>query len=279
MSVATSHTTKAVANAPANAVVHLQAKTLTKRFGSLTAVDNVSLDINRGTITGLIGPNGAGKSTLFDMLAGETRSDGGEIVFNGQSLTRLSADRVFRHGLARTFQIPQPFPEMTVLDNLMLAAPGQLGETFWAPILRPRAIQKQEEEHLERAFEVLRFTSLDRVASTAARNLSGGQQKLLELARVLMGKPEMILLDEPAAGVNPTLTALLLDKIHALNDSGITFLIIEHNMDLVMQHCHPIVAMASGDIIFQGSATEARHSHELLNSYLGSTVDTGAADV
>ncbi len=255
--------------------VHLSASGLTRRFDTLVAVDDVSVDITRGSITGLIGPNGAGKSTLFDILAGELKADCGKVQFNGRTLQRHSADGAFRQGLARTFQIPQPFPEMTVLDNLMLAAPGQLGETFWAPVLRPSAIREQEQAHLERAREVLEFTTLDAVASNAARNLSGGQQKLLELARVLMGKPELILLDEPAAGVNPVLTALLLEKIHALNDNGMTFLIIEHNMDLVMRHCQPIVAMANAKIIFQGNATEACNCKELLDSYLGSTSGLG----
>lgn len=250
---------------------HLRIESVTKRFGPLTAVDNVSIDIARGSITGLIGPNGAGKSTLFDALAGETQADSGKILFNSKPLQHRSADQVYRQGLARTFQIPQPFPEMTVLDNLMLAAPKQLGESVWAPVFRPAAIRRQEAEHLDRAFEVLRFTTLENVAQLAAKNLSGGQQKLLELARVLMGKPSLILLDEPAAGVNPTLTNVLLEKIHALNDEGITFLIIEHNMDLVMQHCDPIIAMANGRVIFNGNSTQALACEELLDSYLGDT--------
>lgn len=247
----------------------LAIKNLSKRFGEQTAVDNVSLTIQRGSITGLIGPNGAGKSTLFETIVGELRSDSGNIVFDGKALHALSADQVYRSGLARTFQIPQPFPEMTVLDNLMLAAPGQLGETFWAPIVRPAAIRRQEEEHLQRAHEILAFTTLDKLGLEAARNLSGGQQKLLELARVLMGKPQMIMLDEPAAGVNPALTHVLMDRIHALNQQGITFLIIEHNMDLVMRHCDPIIAMANGRVIFAGNAEEALACEELLDSYLG----------
>lgn len=251
------------------APAHLSVKSLSKHFGTLAAVDKVSLDVVRGSITGLIGPNGAGKSTLFDALAGEIRADTGKILFNGKPLQRYTADRVYRHGLARTFQIPQPFPEMTVLDNLMLAAPGQIGENVWASVFRQSAIKRQETEHLERAYEVLHFTTLEPVAKLAAKNLSGGQQKLLELARVLMGKPEFILLDEPAAGVNPALTELLLDKIHLLNNEGITFLIIEHNMDLVMQHCDPIIAMANGRIIFQGNASEAMTCDALLESYLG----------
>lgn len=248
---------------------HLEVRHLRKRFADLTAVDNVSLSIERGSITGLIGPNGAGKSTLFETIVGEVRADEGSILFNGKAIQTFSADQVYRAGLARTFQIPQPFPEMTVLDNLLLAAPGQLGETFWAPVIRPLAIRKQEEEHLQRAHEILEFTTLSRVAGLAARNLSGGQQKLLELSRVLMGKPELIMLDEPAAGVNPVLTNLLMDRIHALNDQGITFLIIEHNMDLIMRHCQPIIAMANGRVIFTGTAAEAMDCDELLESYLG----------
>lgn len=248
---------------------HLEVRHLRKRFSDLTAVDNVSLSIERGSITGLIGPNGAGKSTLFETIVGEVRADEGSILFNGKAIQTFSADQVYRAGLARTFQIPQPFPEMTVLDNLLLAAPGQLGETFWAPVIRPLAIRKQEEEHLQRAHEILEFTTLSRVAGLAARNLSGGQQKLLELSRVLMGKPELIMLDEPAAGVNPVLTNLLMDRIHALNDQGITFLIIEHNMDLIMRHCQPIIAMANGRVIFTGTAAEAMDCDELLESYLG----------
>lgn len=247
----------------------LEIHNLSKRFGEQIAVNDVCLSIQRGSITGLIGPNGAGKSTLFETIVGELHSDSGDIIFDGLSLQNLSADNVYRTGLARTFQIPQPFPEMTVLDNLMLAAPGQLGETFWAPILRPGAIRRQEQEYLQRAHEILAFTTLEKVAQEAARNLSGGQQKLLELARVLMGKPQMIMLDEPAAGVNPALTHVLMERIHALNQQGITFLIIEHNMDLVMRHCNPIIAMANGCVIFTGNAQEALDCKELLDSYLG----------
>ena len=249
----------------------LRVESISKYFDQHAAVDGVSFTIKRGSITGLIGPNGAGKTTLFDTLAGEITANSGDVFFDNHSLRKYSADKRFKAGLARTFQIPHPFPDMTVLDNLMLAAPGQLGETIWAPVLRGAAIQRQEAEHLQRAYEVLQFTTLDKVAALAASQLSGGQQKLLELARVLMGKPSLILLDEPAAGVNPALTTLLLDKIHALNDEGITFLIIEHNMDVVMQHCNPIIAMANGRVIFEGLPEEAQQCELLLESYLGSS--------
>lgn len=255
---------------------HLKISSLSKHFGTLAAVNDVSLSIRRGSITGLIGPNGAGKSTLFDTLAGETTADSGRVVLNDVELSGQSAEQIYHRGMARTFQIPQPFPQMSVLDNLMLAAPNQLGETVWAPVFKAKAIREQEALHLDRAWEVLNFTTLNTVATQAASSLSGGQQKLLELARVLMGKPQLILLDEPAAGVNPSLTTVLLDRIHALNDQGMTFLIIEHNMDLVMQHCHPIIAMANGRIIFEGNAEQALQCEALLDSYLGQTELAGS---
>ncbi len=242
---------------------------VTASFGAFRAVDGASFAVANGTITGLIGPNGAGKSTLFNTVAGEKRISEGRIAFNGRSIDNLPPDAIYGRGLARTFQIPRPFSEMTVLENLMLAAPGQAGEAFWAPVLTPRLVREQERRILDKAREVLAFTTLDRVGHEAAGRLSGGQQKLLELARVLMGEPEMILLDEPAAGVNPALVRVLIEKIEALNDRGVTFLIVEHDMDLVMRHCDPIIAMAQGRVIFEGNAEQARCDPKLLDAYLG----------
>ena len=227
-------------------------------FGTFRAVDGVTLSVNEGTITGLIGPNGAGKSTLFNTVAGEKDIAEGQVLFKGARIDGLPPEAIFTKGLARTFQIPRPFAEMTVLENLMLAAPEQIGEAFWNPILSPRRIRVQEREIIGKAREVLAFTTLDRVAQEAAGRLSGGQQKLLELARVLMVDPTMILLDEPAAGVNPALARVLIEKIEALNARGVTFLIVEHDMDLVMRHCDPIIAMAGGRVIFEGDAAAAR---------------------
>lgn len=238
-------------------------------YGAFRAVDGASLSVTPGTITGLIGPNGAGKSTLFNAIAGEKELTAGAIRFQGKRIDGRSPDQVFASGLARTFQIPRPFAEMTVLENLMLAAPGQTGETFWAPILKPAAVRGEDAAILEKAHEVLAFTTLDRVAHEAAGRISGGQQKLLELARVLMSDPAMILLDEPAAGVNPALTEVLLEKIEALNARGMTFLIIEHDMDLVMRHCDPIIAMAAGQVIFEGDSEAALSDPRLLDAYLG----------
>lgn len=250
----------------------LQIENLTIQYDAFCVVNAVDLTIKKGTITGLIGPNGAGKSTLFNSIAGEKSASAGRILFQGQRIDGHSPDRIFTAGLARTFQIPRPFPEMTVVENLMLSAPGQAGEAFWAPLLRPGTVSRQERNILEKAREVLAFTTLDRVADEAAGRLSGGQQKLLELARVLMGDPMMILLDEPAAGVNPALVQLLIEKIKTLNERGVTFLIVEHDMDLIMRHCDPIVAMAGGRIIFEGNSTAAQTNPLLLDAYLGDSV-------
>lgn len=248
----------------------LETREVSVSFGAFKAVDAVSLTIRKGTITGLIGPNGAGKSTLFNAIAGESIRASGSIRFEGREINRLAPDAIYHHGLARTFQIPRPFSEMTVFENLMLAAPDQVGERIWAPLFARASIRDREKEIAERARDVLDFTTLDAVADEAAGRLSGGQQKLLELARVLMSAPRLILLDEPAAGVNPTLTRLLVDKIEDLNARGTTFLIIEHDMDLVMRHCDPIIGMANGRVIYEGDADGARTDTTLLDAYLGS---------
>ncbi|MEM8812054.1 MAG: ABC transporter ATP-binding protein [Pseudomonadota bacterium] len=240
-------------------------------FGGFRAVNDVSMTIRGGTITGVIGPNGAGKSTLFNAIVGEQSRQSGMIRFDGREIGDLSPDAIYRSGLARTFQLPRPFAEMTVFENLMLAAPDQVGERFWAPVFARRRIDEREREIADRAREVLEFTTLDAVADEAAGRLSGGQQKLLELARVLMSDPKLILLDEPAAGVNPTLTRLLIERIEALNARGVTFLIIEHDMDLVMRHCDPIIGMANGRIIYEGDAAGAQTDEILLDAYLGGT--------
>lgn len=247
----------------------LETEAVCVAFGGMRAVNNVSINIPAGSITGLIGPNGAGKSTLFNAIVGERTRDSGTIRFEGREIDRLKPDAIYHRGLARTFQIPRPFSEMTVFENLMLAAPDQIGEKPWAPLFARARIAKRDREISEKARDVLAFTTLDKVADEAAGRLSGGQQKLLELARVLMSSPRMIMLDEPAAGVNPSLTRLLIEKIEDLNEQGCTFLIIEHDMDLVMRHCHPIIGMSNGAVIFQGNAADAQIDPILLDAYLG----------
>lgn len=251
----------------------LKTRGLTKDFGSFRAIDQVSIDILPGSITGLIGPNGAGKSTFFNVLTGMIAPTQGEVFFRGEDVTGLNPDQLFARGLAHTFQIPRPFKRMSVLENVMLAPKAQLGETLLAPFLYPARMRQQEGEIRARALEILDFVTLGDLADQAAGKISGGQTKLLELARILMGDPDVILLDEPAAGVNPSLTQVLIERIEELNRRGKTFVIIEHDMDFVMRHCDPVIALAEGQIVFQGTAQEAQASPALLDAYLGAEID------
>jgi ABC-type branched-subunit amino acid transport system ATPase component len=247
----------------------LELKGVAKHFGNLSAVDDLSATVAPKTITGLIGPNGAGKSTLFSIIAGELRADRGEIRFQGRHIGDLAPHKVFQGGLARTFQIPRPFSRMSVLENMMIAPLRQSGERFWNNWIRPSRVRKEEARARERAMHVLEFTGLAAKADELAGCLSGGQQKLLELARVLMNDPQMILLDEPAAGVNAVLLETLMEKIVELHRRGVTFLVIEHNMDLIMRLCTPILVMSQGRLIFEGDAGSVRRNPVVLDAYLG----------
>jgi len=247
----------------------LELSGLVKAFGSLRAVDGVDLAIEAGTITGLIGPNGAGKTTLFNLVAGALAPEAGAIRFRGDRIDRLPPDRIFARGLARTFQIPRPFPQMTVLENLLVAPLDQAGERFWNNWVRAGRVRGEERGARERALEVLDLCDLADKAGELAGRLSGGQQKLLELARVLVADPKLILLDEPAAGVNPALLETLVDRIVRLNRRGVTFLVIEHNIDLVLTLCRPVVVMAQGRLIYQGDAAGVRADRRVLDAYLG----------
>ncbi len=247
----------------------LQLQDLKKAFGAVRAVDGVSFEIDQGMMAGLIGPNGAGKTTLFNTLAGQHRADSGEICLDGRRIDRMEPHDVFKAGLSRTFQIPRPFPEMTVLENLMLVPERQLGEFFWNNWFRARQVEQQEQAIRSQASEIISFCGLETVMGDLAGTLSGGQLKLLELARVLMANPKIILLDEPAAGVNPTLLESLIEKLVELNRQGQSFLIIEHNIDMVMALCDPVMVMAEGRLIFAGTAAAARENPAVLDAYLG----------
>jgi branched-chain amino acid transport system ATP-binding protein len=247
----------------------LEVGRLVKEFGGLRAVDGVSFTLRANTITGLIGPNGAGKTTLFNTIAGVHRPDSGTISFLGRSIGGLAPHRIFDEGLVRTFQIPRPFAGMTVLENCMLVPQRQAGERFWNNWFARGRVAGEERAIRERAREVLDFVGLSRLAGEFARNLSGGQQKLLELARVLMSEPKLVLLDEPGAGVNPTLLMTIVDKLRELHARGITFLVIEHNMDLVMNLCDPILVMAQGKLLLEGPPQAVRSDARVLEAYLG----------
>ena len=247
----------------------LELKGVCKAFGGLRAVDDVTLSLTRGAITGLIGPNGAGKTTLFNTIAGALAPSSGSILFDGQEIAGKAPHQIYRTGIARTFQIPRPFGALSVLENLMLAPLGQSGEKWWNTLVRPGRVRQEERANRDKAVKVLDFLNLTRLADEPARNLSGGQLKLLELGRTLMSDPQLILLDEPGAGVNPTLLGQIIERIVELNRRGITFLIIEHNMDMVMNLCSPVVVMASGRLLMQGSPQEVRRDPRVLDAYLG----------
>jgi branched-chain amino acid transport system ATP-binding protein len=247
----------------------LTAQSISKTFGGIRAVDEVSFTIKKGTITGLIGPNGAGKTTLFNCLAGLFPPTSGSLSLEGERIDGLSPDRIFAKGLARTFQIPRPFPEMTVLENVMVAPLHQRGERFWANWITPGRVAAEERTLAAAARHWIDFVGLSHLADQPARVLSGGQRKLLELARVLVAKPRLILLDEPGAGVNPVLLDAIVDRIMNLNRQGVTFLVIEHNMDLVMNLCSPIMVMAQGRLLMAGTAQEVRDDPRVVEAYLG----------
>ncbi|HEY7539788.1 MAG TPA: ABC transporter ATP-binding protein [Methylomirabilota bacterium] len=247
----------------------LEVAELVKAFGNLRAVDGVSFAVDVGTITGLIGPNGAGKTTLFNLIAGALVPDAGAIRYRGERIDGLTPDRIFAKGLARTFQVPRPFPQMTVLENLMVAPLQQSGERLWNNWLRAARVRGEERVARERAMAMLALCDLADKAGAIAGQLSGGQQKLLELARILIAEPKLILLDEPAAGVNPALLETLVDRIVRLNQRGVTFLVIEHNIDLVLAVCRPIVVMAQGRLIYHGDAAGVRQDRRVLDAYLG----------
>jgi branched-chain amino acid transport system ATP-binding protein len=249
----------------------LEIQGLIKQFGGHRAVDGASFRVEAGTVTGLIGPNGAGKTTCFNCIAGFLRTDGGRILFDGHDVTGAAPHRMFRRGLTRTFQIPQELRSLSVIENLLLVPAGQSGERPWGPLLRPGLVRRQERENVARAREVLELVELAPLMRDPAGSLSGGQRKLLELARALMSRPRMILLDEPGAGVNPTLARRLTDHIARVRDEmGVTFLLIEHDMDLVARVCDPVIVMTAGRVLVEGSPSAVLANAGVQEAYLGS---------
>ena len=248
----------------------LKVQEVVKDFGGLRAVNRCSLEVKQGTITGLIGPNGAGKTTLFNLITGFYKPDGGRIAFKNEDITGLPPHKVFHKGICRTFQITKEHKQMTVLENLMLVPPNQIGERIYNPWFRPKAVRRQEGELRDKALEVLKFVDLIHLKDEYAGNLSGGQRKLLELARTLMADPELVLLDEPGAGVNPTLMKRLVSNIQYLcEEKGITFLLIEHDMDLVFSLCNHGIVMSEGSKLAEGTPDEIREDQRVLEAYLG----------
>jgi len=253
-----------------SAAAFLAVDRVTKAFGGVRAVDECSLTVREGTITGLIGPNGAGKTTLFNLLTGFHRPEGGRIVFRGDDITGLPPYQVFRRGICRTFQIPREFKDLTVLENLLVVPPDQAGERLWTPWLAPGKIRHEEARLREQAARVLEQVGLTRVAGDPAWTLSGGQKKLLELARALMAHPKLLMLDEPGAGVNPTQMKELTRHIQWLAaERGVTILLIEHDMDLVMSICNPVIVLSEGRPLVEGPPDVVRRDPRVLAAYLG----------
>ncbi len=258
--------------ATGNPPVILAADSVEKRFGGVAAVAGVSFGVEKGRITGLIGPNGAGKTTMFDILAGDQKPTRGSVRLKGRAVEAEPAHLRIKSGLGRTFQIPRPFAALSLIENVMLGAQGQAGEHIWANWLMPAKVARQERETYDKAMETLAFVGLTHLAREPARVLSGGQRKLLELARVLMADPEILLLDEPAAGVNPSLLEVIIERILDLNARGMTFLIIEHNMDMVARLCSHVLVMASGKLLTEGAPDDVVRDSRVIDAYLGGAV-------
>ncbi|HEX3761340.1 MAG TPA: ABC transporter ATP-binding protein [Kofleriaceae bacterium] len=238
----------------------LEVTDVTRRFGGITAVDRCSFAIREGSLTGLIGPNGAGKTTMFNLIAGALRPDSGEIRLEGRRLDRLRPHRIARLGLSRTFQLTRELADLTVLENVVVHAPVRVID-----LLRPSIGDAER----ARAMELLTLVGLAAMADAPAGGLSYGQKKLLELAAALMPAPRLLLLDEPAAGVNPALLDAIVGYIERVHRSGVTFLIVEHNMDLVMSLCDPIIVMAHGTVLAQGPRDAIQRDRRVLDAYLG----------
>jgi branched-chain amino acid transport system ATP-binding protein len=242
---------------------------ITKNFGGLTVLDGIDMDLEQGKLYQLIGPNGSGKTTLINVISGLLKPDGGKIIFDGTDITQKGLFDTYKTGLVRTWQIPQPFNTLTTMENFLISSSGNAGESFLIAPLKSK--WKNDEKRIaDKAMEIMEMVSLVEKKDTTSQNLSGGQQKLLELGRAMMSDASMILMDEPIAGVNPTLAHEIFDKISNLcKKQKITFLIVEHRLDIALQYADHVFAMNRGKIIAQGSSDDVIKHPKVMESYLG----------
>ncbi len=256
----------------------IRVEKLCKHFGGLKAVDQISIEIEAGSITGLIGPNGAGKTTLFNTIAGLYAPTSGRVFLDGTDITGLKPHQLFQRGLLRTFQIAHEFSRLSVIENLMMVPAEQAGESLVNTWFRRRQIAEQEREIRQRALEVIEFLKLEPVATELAGNLSGGQKKLLELGRTMMVDAKIVFLDEVGAGVNRSLLREIGDAILRLNrEHDYTFCMIEHDMEFIARLCDPVICMAEGALLAQGSAAEVQNDEAVIEAYLGRGMSTQEA--
>ena len=247
----------------------LRLEALRKSFGGLEVVRDCTLEVNPGEIVGLIGPNGAGKTTAFNLVTSVLPCDSGRVVFKDQDITGQPTERIAELGLIRTFQVPQLFEGISVIENLLVAVPAHSGERFWNVWMRPNQVHREEEAAEDAAWRMLEFLNLGAIANRHAGQLSGGQKKLLELGRALMTRPSLILLDEPVAGVSPTLIVEIAERIRRLRADGHTFLVVEHKMDFIFSLCDRLYVMAEGRVLADGRPEEIRTNPQVLDAYLG----------
>ena len=248
----------------------LQVNNLSKFFGGLKAISNCSLKIKKGSITGIIGPNGSGKTTLFNLIAGNLKPNKGSVYFDNEDITGIPSYELFSKGVLRTFQIAHEFTNLTVLENLMMVPGGQSGELLVNALFKPRLVNEEEKKIKQKALEVIKFLNLTHLEKELAGNLSGGQKKLLELGRTMMVDAKIVLLDEVGAGVNRTLLKDIGSAILRLNkEKGYTFCMIEHDMDFISRLCDPVIVLAEGSVLFQGTSDEVKNNEQVIESYLG----------
>ena len=248
----------------------LEINNLSKYFGGLAAVSDCSLNVKKGTITGIIGPNGSGKTTLFNLIAGNLKSSAGTVLFNEENITDIPSYELFSKGLLRTFQIAHEFTNLSVLENLMMVPGNQSGEKLMNALLKPGLVAKEESQIKQKAMEVVDFLNLSHLKNELAGNLSGGQKKLLELGRTMMVDAKLVLLDEVGAGVNRTLLKDIGSAILRLNkEKGYTFCMIEHDMEFISRLCNPVIVMAEGSVLFEGTSDEVKKNEQVIESYLG----------